>query len=87
MSQYNPTIIKMLSLGLSATPVSSAADALFTSVLLGEREGDPGTSEDQDGLGGFAKWFLEENRKRLARAFEKVAAWCLWHQLEYVFTP
>lgn len=89
----------MLNAALRATPVSSAADGLFTAVLCGEieeelegedsgnRNGEgkgKGSEELGTGLGGFARWFLEENRRRLSVAFELVGAWCVFHKIEYV---
>ncbi|CEL63395.1 hypothetical protein RSOLAG1IB_12651 [Rhizoctonia solani AG-1 IB] len=54
---------------VQAVPVGSATDALFTQVL-GDIE--------------FREWFLEENRKRLAIAFERVGDWCTFHKLPFV---
>lgn len=76
VSQYNPTIVKMLTVALYATPVSSAADALFTHVLTdGLNEG----VDDPASLGSFARWYLDENVKRLSRAFNLVGDWCTFH--------
>lgn len=100
VSQANPVLVAMLNAALRATPVSSAADGLITGVLCGEieeelegedsgnRNGEgkgKGVSEELGtGLGGFARWFLEENRRRLSVAFELVGAWCVFHKIEYV---
>lgn len=84
-------MVGMLNAGLRATPVSSAADGLITKVLCGEMEGDLSKGVGKDvseelgtGLGGFARWFLDENRRRLSVAFELVGAWCVFHKIEYV---
>ena len=82
VSQYNPTIIKMLGAALNATPISSAADALFTSVLMDGRDEGPTGVEESSGLGTFARWFLDENVKRLTKAFELVARWCNFHGIK-----
>lgn len=98
VSQANPVLVGMLNAALRATPVSSVADGLITGVLCGEMEGDlgedsgdrngegkgKGSEELGTGLGGFARWFLEENRRRLSVAFELVGAWCVFHKIEYV---
>ncbi|KAJ1299858.1 hypothetical protein OPQ81_002652 [Rhizoctonia solani] len=54
---------------VQAVPMSSATDALFTTVL-GDVE--------------FREWFLEQNKKRLAAAFERVGDWCTFHKLPFV---
>ena len=85
-------MVAMLTVGLSATPISSAADALFTAVLLGAADGEEEAESAKDGigklevkkLGGFARWFLEENRRRLSRAAELVGAWCVFHKIKYI---
>ncbi|CCO36081.1 1-aminocyclopropane-1-carboxylate synthase-like protein 1 Short=ACC synthase-like protein 1 [Rhizoctonia solani AG-1 IB] len=69
ISQYNPDLLTSVRRAVQAVPVGSATDALFTQVL-GDVE--------------FREWFLEENRKRLAIAFERVGDWCTFHKLPFV---
>ena len=81
VSQHNPAIVTLLTAALKATPISSAADALFTRVLMdGLDEG--AESGGQARLGTFARWFLDENVKRLTKAFELVGNWCDFHGLK-----
>lgn len=49
--------------------VSSPADALWSSLLLNDR---------------FYKYFVAENRLRLADAYEYTAAWCKYHNIAHV---
>ncbi|CAE6369507.1 unnamed protein product [Rhizoctonia solani] len=69
ISQSNPDLLTSVRRAVQAMPMSSATDALFTQVL-GDVE--------------FREWFLEENRKRLAVAFERVGDWCTFHKLPFV---
>ncbi|EKM52149.1 uncharacterized protein PHACADRAFT_262659 [Phanerochaete carnosa HHB-10118-sp] len=85
VSQHNPTIVKMLNVALRATPISSAADALFTHVLLGNL-GDGGHELQgrAQQLGTFTRWYLDENVKRMSKAFDFVGNWCDFHKLNFV---
>ncbi|KAF8729326.1 NADH:flavin oxidoreductase / NADH oxidase family, partial [Rhizoctonia solani] len=69
VSQYNPDLLTSVRSAVQAVPMSSATDALFTQAL-GDVE--------------FREWFLEENRRRLAVAFERVGDWCTFHKLPFV---
>jgi len=85
VSQHNPTIVKMLDVALRATPISSAADALFTHVLMGGWDEDlDGSQNEVHQLGTFARWFLDENVKRMSKAFDLVGSWCDFHGLSFV---
>ena len=88
VSQHHSTLRRMLAAALNATPVSAAADALMTQVLLGARvdneDGEQRNNTDATHVGTFARWFLNENVHRLSSAFELVASWCEFHQLRYV---
>ena len=64
-----------------------ATDALFTQVLLGAKDGENEEMLDTDStpqLGSFARWFLDENLTRIAKAFDLVGGWCDFHRLRYV---
>lgn len=69
ISQHNKSILNFIRNSITANPISSASDALFTAIL-----------EDQ----GFCDWFLTENRERLSRAFERVGNWCKFHEIQCV---
>lgn len=70
ISQHNPAVVEFIEDTARANPMSSASDALFTQIL-------------EDDV--FREWFLDENRKRLSRAFERAAGWCTFHKLPCVF--
>ncbi|KAF9042682.1 PLP-dependent transferase [Rhodocollybia butyracea] len=66
----NKPLIETIRASMSATPVSGAADAVFTAIL-----------DEENG-----KWyeaFLEENRRRLRESMELVAGWCEVHGLGF----
>lgn len=69
VSQHNPAMVELMEASLGAIPVSSASDALFTPIM----------NDDV-----FRTWFLEENRNRLSRAFERVADWCTFHSIPFL---
>ncbi|KAG8690716.1 hypothetical protein FRC11_009575 [Ceratobasidium sp. 423] len=69
ISQNNPELLTSVRRAVQAVPMSSATDALFTAVL-GDVE--------------FREWFLEENRRRLAIAFERAGDWCTFHKLAFI---
>ncbi|KAF8919899.1 PLP-dependent transferase [Mucidula mucida] len=66
---YNAAVLRTVADSLSSTPISSAADALFTTIM-------------NDGQ--YCEWFLTENRQRLTHAFELVARWCDFHKFPFV---
>ncbi|GJE91544.1 aspartate aminotransferase like domain-containing protein [Phanerochaete sordida] len=81
VSQHNPALVRMLNVGLRATPISAAADALFAHIFLGSvREG----AEEVTELAPFARWFLDENIRRMSTAFELVGSWCDFHKLSFI---
>ncbi|KAF9051098.1 PLP-dependent transferase [Hymenopellis radicata] len=67
---YNDAVLRTVADSLSSTPISSAADALFTAIM----------NDDE-----YCEWFLTENRRRLTNAFELVARWCDFHKFPGVF--
>ncbi|KAG9124277.1 hypothetical protein FRC07_012158 [Ceratobasidium sp. 392] len=69
ISQHNPDLLLLVERAIQALPMSSASDALFTRVLSDV---------------SFCNWFLEENRRRLSKAFEIVGDWCTYHELPFV---
>ncbi|KAG8721141.1 hypothetical protein FRC08_015439 [Ceratobasidium sp. 394] len=69
ISQHNPDLLLLVERAVQALPMSSASDALFTRVLSDV---------------SFRDWFLEENRRRLSKAFEVVGDWCTYHMLPFV---
>ncbi|KII84198.1 hypothetical protein PLICRDRAFT_374221 [Plicaturopsis crispa FD-325 SS-3] len=69
VSQHNPDLVQVVRGAIASIPISSASDALLTAVLRDD---------------AFRIWFLEENRRRLSKAFENVAAWCLFHDIPFV---
>ncbi|KAG9119547.1 hypothetical protein FRC07_005388 [Ceratobasidium sp. 392] len=69
ISQRNPDLLLLVERAVQAIPMSSASDALFTRVLSDV---------------SFRDWFLEENRRRLSKAFEVVGDWCTYHKLPFV---
>jgi aspartate/methionine/tyrosine aminotransferase len=69
VAQHNPDILELVETSLNEIPISSAADAIFTTILDDE---------------AFCSWFLEENRLRLARAYELFTGWCDFQGLPYV---
>ncbi|KAG8718186.1 hypothetical protein FRC09_013039, partial [Ceratobasidium sp. 395] len=69
ISQHNPDLLVLVERAIQALPMSSASDALFTRVLSDV---------------SFRDWFLEENRRRLSKAFEVVGDWCTFHKLPFV---
>ncbi|KAG7088762.1 hypothetical protein E1B28_012728 [Marasmius oreades] len=71
VSQNNPSVVACVRAALMPIPVSSAADAIFTSIL-----------NDVD----FCERFLEENRIKLGKAFELLADWCNFHGLSFSTT-
>jgi aspartate/methionine/tyrosine aminotransferase len=60
VSQNNPELVQLIRAGTSNSPLSTASDAVFTSILNDEK---------------FLLWFLEENRRRLRNASEFVCDW------------
>nr|GAT53383.1 predicted protein [Mycena chlorophos] len=68
ISPSNPTLLTLLRPLFSATPISSASDALFTRVL-----------QDKP----FVASFLADNRAALRGAYELVARWCRAHDLTF----
>ncbi|KAL0061797.1 hypothetical protein AAF712_011314 [Marasmius tenuissimus] len=71
VSQHNESVTKCVRDALLATPVSAAADAIFTAVLNDE---------------AFCDSFLEENRVKLAEAFEFLVDWCNFHKFPFLTT-
>ncbi|KAF9265306.1 PLP-dependent transferase [Marasmius fiardii PR-910] len=71
VSQSNPTVVECLHAALLLVPVSSASDAIFTSILNDK---------------AFCEDFLKENRIRLGKAFEILADWCNFHELPFSTT-
>ncbi|KAF8601084.1 PLP-dependent transferase [Ceratobasidium sp. AG-I] len=69
ISQHNPELVQVMESTAEIVQVSSASDMLFTSVLSDI---------------SFRDWFLEENRRRLAAAFEFIAEWCMFHRLPFI---
>jgi hypothetical protein len=69
ISPENPDLIKLMRPLFYATPISSVSDLLFTRVL-----------QDRP----FVERFLADNRAALAEAYEFVAEWLIFHNLEYV---
>ncbi|KAH7905773.1 PLP-dependent transferase [Hygrophoropsis aurantiaca] len=68
VSQANPDIVKVLRASLGPIPTSSASDSIMSAVLYDTE---------------FRDWFLVENRRRLATAFEQTASWCDFHEIPY----
>lgn len=66
ISQHNIDVLRLTRASLVATPISSAADAIFTAIL----------NDDS-----FCDQFLEDNRNKLRQAFELIALWCTYHNL------
>lgn len=66
ISQHNQDVINVVTSSLWAAPISSPTDAVFTAVMNDE---------------AYCDWYLQENRTRLARAFELLAEWCEFHKL------
>lgn len=62
----NKPLVDTIRTSLNATPVSSASDVVFTSIMRDEE---------------FWEAFGRENRKRLGEAFELVGGWCESHGL------
>ncbi|KAG9126244.1 hypothetical protein FRC07_004298 [Ceratobasidium sp. 392] len=60
ISQHNPDLLLLIERTVQAIPMSSASDVLFTQVLSDI---------------SFRNWFIEENRRRLSKAFEVVGDW------------
>uniref|UniRef100_A0A0W0EV08 Aminotransferase class I/classII large domain-containing protein n=1 Tax=Moniliophthora roreri TaxID=221103 RepID=A0A0W0EV08_MONRR len=69
VSQNNPDVVKAIGDSLMATPISSAADCIFTAIL-----------DDEE----FCDSYLKDNRIRLAKAFELLGEWCEFHGLPFV---
>ncbi|KAH7927596.1 PLP-dependent transferase [Leucogyrophana mollusca] len=68
VSQQNDDMVKLIRASLGPIPISSASDSIMTAVLNDSK---------------FRTWFLEENRRRLTKAFERVASWCDFHKISY----
>ncbi|KAJ7877507.1 PLP-dependent transferase [Mycena leptocephala] len=68
ISPENPDLIKLMRPLFYATPISSVSDLLFTRVL-----------QDRP----FVERFLADNRAALAEAYEFVAEWLIFHNLEF----
>jgi len=68
IAQHNPDVLSLIRWSLATMPISSASDAIFTSILRDEQ---------------FVEWFLEENRRRLKEAYEFVTGWCEFQGLSY----
>ncbi|KAJ7435804.1 PLP-dependent transferase [Mycena galericulata] len=68
ISQANSDLLKLVRPLFNATPISSASDALFARVL-----------QDKP----FVEKFLADNRAALADAYEFVAGWLIFHNLEF----
>ncbi|GAB1527065.1 hypothetical protein RhiTH_010240 [Rhizoctonia solani] len=90
VSQYNPDLLTSVRSAVQAVPMSSATDALFTQALALWCDKILKISTSVKGsffhVGDveFREWFLEENRRRLAVAFERVGDWCTFHKLPFV---
>lgn len=69
ISQHNQDVINVVASSLWAAPISSPSDAVFTAIMNDE---------------AYCDWYLQENRTRLARAFELLAEWCEFHKLPCV---
>ncbi|KAF7376963.1 PLP-dependent transferase [Mycena sanguinolenta] len=68
ISLANPHLIKLIRPLFYATPISSVSDLLFARVL-----------QDRP----FVERFLADNRTALAEAYEFVAEWLIFHNLEF----
>ncbi|KAK7050694.1 PLP-dependent transferase [Favolaschia claudopus] len=68
ISPENPGLLKLLRPLFFATPISSVSDVLFARVL-----------QDRS----FVEQFLADNRAALAEAYEFVAEWLMFHNLEF----
>ncbi|KAF8143663.1 pyridoxal phosphate-dependent transferase [Mycena galopus ATCC 62051] len=68
ISPENPGLLKLIRPLLYATPISSVSDLLFARVL-----------QDRP----FVERFLTDNRSALAEAYEFVAEWLIFHNLEF----
>ncbi|KAH7927176.1 PLP-dependent transferase [Leucogyrophana mollusca] len=68
VSQQNGDMVKLIRASLGPIPISSASDSIMATVLNDSK---------------FRTWFLEENRIRLTKAFERVAGWCDFHKISY----
>ncbi|KAJ7738265.1 PLP-dependent transferase [Mycena maculata] len=68
ISQANPDLLKLIRPLFFATPISSVSDVLFARVL-----------QDKP----FVEQFLADNRAALAEAYEFVAEWLMFHNLEF----
>ncbi|KAJ7112055.1 PLP-dependent transferase [Mycena crocata] len=68
ISPANPGLLKLIRPLFNATPISSVSDVLFTRVL-----------QDKP----FVEKFLADNRAALAAAYEFVASWLIFHELEF----
>ncbi|KAJ6532906.1 PLP-dependent transferase [Mycena vulgaris] len=68
ISPANPSLLNLVRPLFYATPISSASDALFARVL-----------EDKP----FVARFLADNRTALTAAYEFVAEWLLFHNLDF----
>lgn len=66
ISQCNPDLIQLIAHTAKIFQISSASDMLYTLIL-----------NDVP----FRDWFLCANAKRLGRAFEFAADWCVFHGL------
>ncbi|KAH8824907.1 PLP-dependent transferase [Flagelloscypha sp. PMI_526] len=71
ISQNNPDLLLAVASGMSVTPLSSASDAVFSSLLNLEN-------------GKFIEEYLDENRRVLSGAFELLGRWCEAHGLDFV---
>lgn len=69
ISPENPELLKLLRPLFYATPISSVSDLLMARVL-----------QDRP----FVERFLVDNRAALRDAYEFVAEWLMFHNLEYV---
>lgn len=72
ISQHNEDVFRVISTAFAAGPVTSAGDAIFTSIMDNEL---------------FCDWFLAENSLRIGKAFELIADWCEFHKFTYASFP
>ncbi|EIW86054.1 PLP-dependent transferase [Coniophora puteana RWD-64-598 SS2] len=66
ISQHNPELVKLMDSAAESNQISGSTNAIFAAALSDRQWRD---------------WFLEENRRRTAEAFEVVVAWCRFHKI------
>ncbi|KAL0574559.1 hypothetical protein V5O48_007396 [Marasmius crinis-equi] len=71
VSQHNRDVVKCVRDALIATPISAAADTIFTTILNDEK---------------WCEEFLRDNRVVMAKAFELLVDWCNFHGFPFTIT-